>query len=167
MCFFGHCSCPLNQCAFEIAEYVGLVWSKCFILIVKSSAQLTEVKRTLYQKADNIGVLKKQWKISSFCCSASLHLLHCTLKESEAFCKPFLVHLLNHVWCDLLRIWDKSIISSLCFQLPAAFSPFPHGPTGILSEKKHFFPLFLSKCTYTPHTVKAYRVLFLFFSNRA
>lgn len=60
LCFFGHCSCPSNQCAFEIAEYVGLVWSKCFILIVKSSVQLTEVKRTLYQKADNIGVLKKQ-----------------------------------------------------------------------------------------------------------
>lgn len=91
-------------------------------------------------------------KYHLFCCSASLHLLHCTLKESEAFCKPFPVHLLNHVWCDLLRIWDKSIISSLCFQLPVAFSPFPHGPTGILSEKKYFFPYF-SQSAHIHHTL--------------
>lgn len=101
-------------------------------------------------------------KYHLFCCSASLHLLHCTLKESEAFCKPFPVHLLNHVWCDLLRIWNKSIISSLCFQLPVAFSPFPHGPTGILSEKKYFFPYF-SQSAHIHHTLLKHIGVFFFF----
>lgn len=145
---------PPNQCAFEIAENVGLVRSKCLTLIVKSSAQLTEVRCTLYQRLIILECWRNNEKYQFFC-SASLHLLHCTSKESEAFYKPSFMPVVNHVWCDLLRISDKSIILSLPL-LPAWCCSFPISSraSGNIVWKREtllFFP-FHCKCGYIRHT---------------
>ena len=78
-------------------------------------------------------------------------LLCCTMNESEAFCKPY-TWCINHVGGDLLRKWDKSIISALLPSSLCSFLISPHASSSNNIWQRH--SKFHCKCGYLTHRVK-------------